>query len=130
LPITCEFDGRQDEDWVILGAAEAIRRTGPTMKHTIAGAAAAGLAGLALATAPVATAGPEEDFLVAIAAAGLSTGNSQQLIAAGRAVCTDRAAGVAFNQVVQNAAASSGLNPAQAGILVGAATAAFCPQLT
>lgn len=99
------------------------------MKHTIAGAAAAGLAAIALATAPIAAAGPEDDFLIAIAAAGISSGNPQQLIDLGRSVCTDRAAGVAVNDAVQRVAASNGLNPAQAGVVVSAATAAFCPQL-
>lgn len=64
------------------------------MKHTIAGAAAAGLAAIALATSPIA------------------------------------AAGTAFNQEVSNLAASRGWSPGQASAFVGAATAAFCPQLT
>lgn len=100
------------------------------MKHTIAGAAAAGLAVIALATAPMAVAGPEEDFLIAIAAAGIASGDSSQVIALGKSVCTDQAAGVAFNQAVQNVAASRGWSTGQASAFVSAATAAFCPQLT
>jgi hypothetical protein len=100
------------------------------MKHMIAGAAAAGLAAISLAVAPVAAAGPEEDFLIAVAAAGISSGDTQQLVALGRSVCTDQATGTAFNQVVQNLAAARGWNPAQAGAFASAATVAFCPQLT
>ena len=99
------------------------------MKHTIAGAAAAALAAMALATAPLAAAGPEEDFLVAVAAAGITDLSPQQLVDLGRTVCTDRAAGIAFNDAIQRVAASNGLNPAQASVVVSAATAAFCPQL-
>lgn len=100
------------------------------MKHTIAGAAAAGLAAIALATSPIAAAGPEEDFLIAVAAAGISSGSPDQIVALGRSVCTDQAAGTAFNQVVSNLAASRGWSPGQASTFVSAATAAFCPQLT
>lgn len=100
------------------------------MQHTIAGAAAAGLAAIALIGAPVAAAGPEEDFLIAVAAAGIASGDTQQVVALGRSVCTDQATGTAVNQVVANLAASRGWSPAQAGAFVSAATAAFCPQLT
>lgn len=65
------------------------------MKHTFAGAAAAGLAAIALIGAPVAAAGPEEDFLIAVAAAGIASGDTQQVVALGRSVCTDQATGTA-----------------------------------
>lgn len=100
------------------------------MKRIIAGAAAAGLTVIALATAPIAAAGPEEDFLIAVAAAGIASGDADQLIALGKSVCTDQAAGTAFNQAVQNVAAARGWSAGQAGAFVSAATAAFCPQLT
>jgi hypothetical protein len=100
------------------------------MKHTIAGAAAAGLAAITLAAAPIATAGPEEDFLIAIAAAGISSGSPDQAIALARSVCTDQVTGTAFNQVVQNLASSRGWSAAQAGAFASAATAAFCPQIS
>lgn len=100
------------------------------MKHPLACAAAAGLTAIALAGAPVAAAGPEEDFLIAVAAAGIASGDTAGLVALGRSVCTDQATGTAVNQVVQNLAASRGWSPAQAGAFVSAATVAFCPQLT
>ena len=92
--------------------------------------AVAGLFAAALVSAPAALAGPEDDFLAALASEGISLpGDPQTSIAAGRGVCADWAAGATLEQEAASIAqAAPDMSQTQAAFFIGAATAAFCPE--
>jgi hypothetical protein len=100
------------------------------MKHTVklAGAIAAGLAASAFAGAPLAAASPESDFLSALQQQGVTWDGATPAnqVAAGQGVCTDWKNGATFAQEV--ASLEPHLDTQDAAFLIGAATAAFCPQ--
>jgi hypothetical protein len=100
------------------------------MKLTIAGAATATFAAVALATAPVAAAGPEEDFLSLLSDGGLTwpSGTTQSIIDGGYGVCTDWANGAEFVDEVVDIIDATGWSEYDAGFFVGAATGTFCPE--
>jgi hypothetical protein len=100
------------------------------MKLTLFTSAVAGLAAITMATAPLATAGPEEDFLKYIADHGITwpSGNTQAIINAGHGVCQDWQSGASFSKEVSDIESATGWSDKQAGVFIGAATGSFCPQ--
>lgn len=100
------------------------------MNVTLLTAAASMLGAVALATAPAATAAPEDAFLDAIAAEGIvwEPADTPAVIDTGHAVCTDWTNGATFAQELNDLISVTDWTPEQAGVFVGAATGAFCPQ--
>jgi Protein of unknown function (DUF732) len=98
------------------------------LSHVVSAAAA--VAAVALASAPVASAGPDEDFLQYIAANGITwpAGKDQQVVDTGHAVCADWKNGATFQQEYQDLKDVTGWDDNKIGTFIGAATGAFCPQ--
>ncbi|AEV74313.1 Protein of unknown function (DUF732) [Mycolicibacterium rhodesiae NBB3] len=101
------------------------------MKHPLklAGSVAVGLSAVALICAPLAVADNADDaFLGALSEQGVTwpgaTPDNQ--IAAGKGVCQDWAAGASFEQEVNSLVPN--LTAENAAFLIGAATAAYCPE--
>lgn len=101
------------------------------MKYSlkIAGSVVGGLAAFALICAPLAGADATDDaFLGALSEQGVTwpgaTPDNQ--IAAGKGVCQDWAAGATFEQEVTSL--TPNLTAEDAAFLIGAATAAYCPE--
>ncbi|HTX97318.1 MAG TPA: DUF732 domain-containing protein [Mycobacterium sp.] len=90
------------------------------------------LVGIGLfAAAPAANADPADDnYLRALHQRGLSwpNGSDQMMINVGHAVCQDWAAGDTMAQTVDDVQKSLGLSTNGAGSVIGAATAAYCPE--
>lgn len=88
----------------------------------------AGIAASAVLCAPVAAASPEGNFLNVLDEAGVTWPGAapDNMIAAGKGVCEDWSNGATLESEI--AGLSEHLDPNDAGMLVGAATAAFCPQ--
>ena len=93
-----------------------------------AGAVFAAITSLALLCAPLATAAPEDDFLSVLEDAGVTWPGAtpDNMVAAGKGVCEDWANGATLDSEI--AGLSEHLDPDDAGVLIGAATAAFCPE--
>ncbi|HEX2290427.1 MAG TPA: DUF732 domain-containing protein, partial [Pseudonocardiaceae bacterium] len=89
---------------------------------------AAGLAAAAFASAPLAAADPESDFLNALESQGVTWDGATpaNMVAAGQGVCQDWDSGATFAQEVASLEAHMSME--DAAFLIGAATAAFCPQ--
>jgi Protein of unknown function (DUF732) len=100
------------------------------MKLTVVGATAAAFAAVALGAAPMAAAGPEEDFLSVIAGEGIDwpASKTQQVINTGQAVCQDWQNGATLASEVTDLQEVTDWTDYQIGVFIGAATAAFCPQ--
>lgn len=100
------------------------------MKYALISSAAVAAAVAALATAPIASAGPEENFLKYISDNGISwpSGKTQAVIDTGKAVCEDWKNGATFDQEVADLQEATHWTDNQAGVFIGAATGAFCPQ--
>ncbi|BBY19500.1 DUF732 domain-containing protein [Mycolicibacterium litorale] len=100
------------------------------MNVTRISAAVAALSALALATAPVAAAGPEEDFLTIIRNEGIvwEAVDTPAVLDTGHAVCTDWSNGATFADEVGDLLSVTDWTDYQAGVFIGAATGAFCPQ--
>ncbi len=100
------------------------------MKLTIACAAAAAFAAVAVVGAPAALADPEGDFLTVIGNGGITwpSDKTQQVIETGRAVCQDWDSGASFEQEVADLTGATDWSDYQAGYFIGAATGAFCPE--
>jgi hypothetical protein len=100
------------------------------MKRTVAGFAMGGFAVVAIAMAPPAAAGPESDFLAALAEGGLSVpANANfRVISAGRSVCSGLSSGDSYKEAIAGVAGAFGGNTSMAGTFVSAATSSFCPQ--
>lgn len=101
------------------------------MKHflKITGSVVGGFAAAALICAPMAAADNADDaFLGALTEQGVTwpgaTPDNQ--IAAGKGVCQDWAAGATFEQEVNSLVPT--LAAEDAAFLIGAATAAYCPE--
>ena len=101
------------------------------MKHSlkIAGSVVGAFASAALICAPMAAADNADDaFLGALTEQGVTwpgaTPDNQ--IAAGKGVCQDWAAGATFEQEVNSLVPN--LTAEDAAFLIGAATAAYCPE--
>jgi hypothetical protein len=100
------------------------------MKLTIAGSAATVLPLVALATAPLATASPEDQFLKALADGGISfpASMNSQVISGGHQVCKAWGSGASSADEISMVSKASGLGNSQASVVVRAATNAFCPN--
>ena len=101
------------------------------MKHLLklAGSVAVGLSAAAVICAPLAGADATDDaFLGALSEQGVTwpgaTPDNQ--VAAGKGVCQDWAAGATFEQEVTSL--TPNLTAEDAAFLIGAATAAYCPE--
>ncbi|KUI16249.1 hypothetical protein AU193_15910 [Mycobacterium sp. GA-1285] len=92
------------------------------------GATSTAFAVAALATAPLVAAAPEDAFLDALEQQGVTWEGATpaNMIAAGEGVCQDWSNGATFAQEV--ASLEPHLGTEDAAFLIGAATAAFCPQ--
>jgi len=101
------------------------------MKFAIGGFATTVFALLAIATAPLATASPDTDFLDALASNGLTVPPQARLnvISAGHSVCGDFSKGDSFKEAVADIA-KRGLGGSQslAATFVTAATTSLCPE--
>lgn len=95
-------------------------------KHT--GLILAGITATALLCAPLAAASPESDFLTVLDQAGVTWPGAtpNNMIAAGHGVCEDWSNGATLEGEITGL--SEHLDPNDAGMLIGAATAAFCPE--
>jgi hypothetical protein len=100
------------------------------MMRTVAGFAAGAFAVVAMATAPPAAAGPEADFLAALANGGLSVPASAnfRVISAGHSVCAGFSSGDSYKDAIAAVAGAFGGNKSMAGTFVGAAVSSFCPE--
>ncbi|NVN53586.1 DUF732 domain-containing protein [Mycolicibacterium hippocampi] len=100
------------------------------MKLTIACAATAAFAAVALVTAPAALADPEGDFLTVISDGGITwpSDKTAQVIETGYAVCQDWDNGATLMQEVTDLTGATGWSTDQAATFIGAATGAFCPE--
>jgi hypothetical protein len=81
--------------------------------------------------APTANADPADDaYLRALTQRGLSwaNGSEQTMINVGHAVCQDWAAGDTMAQTVTDVQKALGLSTNGSGTVIGAATAAYCPE--
>jgi hypothetical protein len=100
------------------------------MNHFVkfAGPIAAGLTAAALVSAPLAAASPEDNFVNAMTQQGVTWpgATASNMVAAGQGVYQDWASGASLVQEVDSL--SEHLSTDDAGFLIGAATAAFCPQ--
>jgi hypothetical protein len=101
------------------------------MNHLLklAGSVAVGLSAAAFICAPLAAADSTDDaFLGALSEQGVTWPGAtpENQIAAGKGVCQDWAAGATFEQEVSSLVPN--LTPEDAAFLIGAATAAYCPQ--
>lgn len=78
----------------------------------------------------VAAAGPEEDFLHIIANEGIvwEPVDTPAVVDTGHAVCTDWSNGATFADEVNDLLSVTDWTDYQAGVFIGAATGAFCPQ--
>jgi Protein of unknown function (DUF732) len=100
------------------------------MKRTIAGFAAGAFAVVAIVTAPPAAAGPEADFLAALAEGGLSVPASAnfRVVSAGHSVCGGFSSGDSYKDALASVAGALGGNSSLAGTFVRAAASSFCPK--
>jgi hypothetical protein len=100
------------------------------MKITIACAASAAFAAVALVLAPAASAAPEDQFLQVISDGGITWApeKTPQVIDTGHAVCQDWDNGATFEQEIADLTGVTGWDDYQAATFVGAATGAFCPN--
>jgi hypothetical protein len=100
------------------------------MNVTLVCAAASVIGAVALATAPAAVAGPEEDFLTIIRNEGIvwEPADTPAVLDTGHAVCTDWNNGAAFADEVADLLSVTDWTDQQAAAFIGAATGAFCPQ--
>lgn len=100
------------------------------MKRTFAGFATALFALVATATAPHAFASPEDDFLKALAAGGISIPSKMtpQAIQGGHQVCQAWTSGASYPDTVGQVVRATGGTQALAGLFVRAATNSFCPN--
>jgi hypothetical protein len=105
----------------------------PEMKNMArcAGLVAAIIGSSTIIAAPVVNADPADDaYLHALTQGGLSwdSGSDQKMISVGHAVCTDWSGGNTLAQTVADVKNSLGLSDGGTGTILGAATAAYCPQ--
>jgi hypothetical protein len=89
----------------------------------------AGVVGVA--TAPIASADPADDqYLHTLQQHGLGwpSGQDQMMIDVGHAVCQDWTAGDTMAQTAKDVQKATGLSSNGSGTIIGAATAAYCPE--
>ena len=80
--------------------------------------------------APSAAAGPEADFLGALADGGLSfpASATQRVVFPGHSVCQAFSSGDSYKDVITEAAGAMGGNSRLADVFVRAAATSFCPR--
>ena len=101
------------------------------MKLAIISATATAFAVVALTTAAVASADPEENFLKTLEAGGFSWADEaagQALIDNGHGVCEELDHGVSAADMITEGATETGWSTTQVGFFIGAAASAFCPE--
>jgi Protein of unknown function (DUF732) len=84
-----------------------------------------------VAVAPIASADPADDqYLHILQQHGLGwpSGQEQMMIDVGHAVCTDWAGGDTMKQLATDVQKATGLSSNGSGTIIGAATAAYCPE--
>jgi Protein of unknown function (DUF732) len=84
-----------------------------------------------IAAAPPASADPADDqYLHILQQHGLGwpSGQDQMMIDVGHAVCTDWASGDTMKQLATDVQKATGLSSNGSGTIIGAATAAYCPE--
>lgn len=98
------------------------------MNAKSAGLVLAGIAASALFCAPIAGATPEDTFLHVLDEAGVTWPGAtpENMVEAGHGVCQDWANGATLEGEI--AGLTEHLDAHSAGVLIGAATAAFCPE--
>ena len=98
----------------------------------LTGPVTAVLVGVAvIAAAPPASADPADDqYLHILQQHGLGwpSGQEQMMIDVGHAVCTDWAGGDTMKQLATEVQKATGLSSNGSGTIIGAATAAYCPE--
>lgn len=97
----------------------------------LTGSVAAVLGGFCVIAAPIATADIADDaYLHALTSNGITwqNGSDSTMIAVGHAVCQDWAGGNTLDQTVTDVRKALGLSDGGTGTVIGAATAAYCPQ--
>jgi hypothetical protein len=100
------------------------------MRLAIAGFATTVFAFITVATAPLAAASPDQDFLDALADGGVTfpANATRQVLTHGHMVCQDFASGGSYTDAIGNVAGGMGGNQRLAGQFVRAATSALCPK--
>jgi hypothetical protein len=101
------------------------------MKLPIVGAAAAAFAAAALASAPLAFADAEQNFLATLEKGGFSWPDDaagQVLVNAGHGVCNELDTGAPVADMITKGIADTGWSGSQVGYFIGAATNQFCPE--
>lgn len=104
------------------------RLSGP-VALAVAGLLGAGVFGVAVA--PLASADPADDqYLQTLQRHGIGwpSGSEGTMINVGHAVCTDWSAGDTLAQTVGDVSKTLGLSNNGSGTIIGAATAAYCPE--
>jgi hypothetical protein len=100
------------------------------MRRVLAGFVMALFAVVAIATAPQALATPDDDFLSALSAAGLSVPAkvAPQVIQGGHTVCSAWAGGASYGDTVKGVVGATGGNQGMASLFVRTATKSLCPS--
>jgi hypothetical protein len=100
------------------------------MKFAIGGFATTVFALVTIATAAPAAAGPEADFLEALANGGVSYPASvtSRVVSGGHTVCQGLASGDSYKDAIAGVAGAMGGNSHLADVFVRAATSSFCPS--
>jgi|SRR6478735_25903 len=100
------------------------------MKFAIGGFATTVFALLAIATAPIAAASPDDDFLDALTKNGISYPPQAgvTLLTAGHAVCSKLSRGDSYKDVVSYVNKGFGGNQGLTGSFISAATSTLCPN--
>ena len=97
----------------------------------LASPAAALLCGAAILAPPTANADADSVYLSALAKNSISWTSDETMIAAGHGVCSDWSKGASLNAVADDVRhAFPKLSDHSVGVIIGAATAAYCPQYT
>ncbi len=101
------------------------------MKVHLLPAVASAFALVALASAPVASADPDQNFLATLEQGGFTWPDdaaAQALVDLGRGVCQELATGARVGDMIAQGAAETGWSQTQVGFFIGAATNQFCPE--
>jgi hypothetical protein len=100
------------------------------MKFAIGGLPTTVFALLAIATAPLASASPDDDFLAALTRNGISYPPQAgiTLLTAGHGVCQKLSKGDSMKDVTADIAKGFGGNKGLSGSFIDAATSTLCPE--
>jgi hypothetical protein len=100
------------------------------MRRALAGLAMALFAVVAIVPAPQALASPDDDFLSALASAGLSfpAKAAPQVIQGGHTVCSSWSSGASYGDTMKGVVGATGGNQSMASLFVRTATKSLCPS--